>query len=229
LTPAPNLWADAGPKLRWRRRRYFENTHSWSRSAGRGRAGVAHFLQTVADRPSSFDGLTSTLDDAGPIHLLPVRVTGLVQEVVGRPIGPFESAVILACILLQATVVGVVFQLVLGERGYGLIVNGLTALAGAWGMMLLYDLRPGAEATFDFDALVARGLIASVAAPAALILVKAFAAADAKTFLAGGDTRAGDAMRGLIARFVSLASAGRLRSKGPSTDRIRGALERRKS
>ncbi len=125
--------------------------------------------------------------------------------------------------------VGVAFQFALGDRGYGLIVNGLIAFAGVWGVMALYDLTPGVEALGDLDALIARGLVASVAAPAALILVKAFAATDANTFLAGGDTRAGDAMRGLIARFVSLASARWLRPRGPSTERIRGALERRKS
>jgi hypothetical protein len=191
-------------------------------------AGV-QALQAVADRPSSLYGLSSALDDAGPLHLLPVRVTGLVQAVLGRPIGPVETAAILACILFEAAVVGVAFQLALGDRGYGLIVNSFTALAGAWGVMALYDLRPGAEALSDLNALVARGVVASVAAPPALILVKAFAATDANTFLAGGDTRVGDALRGLIARLESLASAARPRPKGPSAQRIRGALERRKS
>jgi len=190
------------------------------------RAG-AQFLQTVADRPSALYGLGSALDDAGPLQLLPVRITGLVQKVVGRPIGPFESAVILACILIEAAVVGVVLQLALADRSCGLVLNSLLALAGAWSAMLFYDLRPDAEALDDLDALVTRGLVASVAAPAALILVKAFAVADANTFLAGGDTRAGDATRGLIARFESLASA--LRRKGPSRERIRSAVDRRKS
>ena len=190
----------------------------------------AQFLQSVADRPSALYGLGSALDDAGPLHLLPVRVTGLIQEALGRPIGPLESAVILACILFEAVVVGVVFQLALAERSFGLVLNSLVALAGAWSVMLLYDLRSGVEALDDLDALVARGLVVSVAAPAALILVKAFAVADADTFLSGGDTRAGDAMRGLIARFESLANAAaRRRLKGPSPERIRGALDRRRS
>ena len=173
--------------------------------------------------------MTSTLDDAGPLHLLPVRVTGLVQEVIGRPIGPIETAIMLACILLEAVVVGVVFQLVLADRSFGLVVNGLIALAGAWGVMVLYDLeawRP--RRSSDLDALVARGVVASVMAPAALILVKAFAASDANIFLAGGETRAGDATRGLIAKLESLASAARLRPRGPSAERIRGAFDRRK-
>ena len=189
----------------------------------------SQFLQAAADRPSSLYGLSSALDDAGPLHLLPVRVTGLVQKALGRPIGPVETAAIFACILFEAVVVGVAFQFALGDRGYGLIVNGLIAFAGVWGVMALYDLTPGVEALGDLDALMARGLVASVAAPAALILVKAFAATDANTFLAGGDTRTGDAMRGLIARFVSLAGARWLRPRGPSAERIRGALERRKS
>jgi hypothetical protein len=192
-------------------------------------AGV-QFLQAVADRPSAIYGLGSALDDAGPLHLLPVRVTGLIQEVIGRPVGPLESAVVLACILFEAVVVGVVFQLALAGRSFGLVLNSLLALAGAWGVMLLYDLSPGAEGVDELDALVARGLVASVAAPAALILVKAFAVADADTFLSGGDTRAGDAMRGLVARFEQLASAAaRRRPKGPSAERIRGAVDRRKS
>jgi len=189
----------------------------------------AEFLQAVADKPSSLSGLTSTLDDAAPLHLVPLRVTGLVQKVLGRPIGPLESAVMLACILFEAVVVGVVFQLALAGRSFGLVVNSLIALAGAWSVMLLYDLGPGAEALDDLDALIGRGLMASVAAPAALIVVKVFAATDANTFLAGGDTRFGDAMRGLIARFESLASAARRRPKGPSPERIRDALDRRRS
>ena len=188
----------------------------------------AQFLQAVADRPSSLYGLTSTLDDAQPIHLLPLRVTGLVQAVLGRPIGPLETLVMLACILLEAVVVGVIFQLVLADRSFGLVINSLIALAGAWGAMLLYDLRPGAEALDDLNALVARGIVASVVAPAALFLVKAFATTDANIFLAGGDTRTGDATKGLIAKFESLVSAARLRPRGPSAERIRGALERRK-
>lgn len=139
-----------------------------------------------------------------------------------------ETAIVLACILLEAIVVGVVFQLALADRSFGLVVNGLIALAGAWGVMVLYDLKPGAEALDDLDALVARGIVASVVAPAALILVKAFAATDANIFLAGGETRAGDAMRGLIAKLESLAIAARLRPRGPSAERIRGALDRRK-
>jgi hypothetical protein len=186
-------------------------------------------LHAVADRPSPLYDLTSILGDGEPIHVLPVRVTGLVQKTLGRPIGPAETAAILACILFEAVVVGVVFQLVLGDRGYGLIINCLTALAGVWCVMLLYDLRPSAHALDDLDALVIRGLVASVVAPAALIVVKALAASDANTFLAGGDTRAGDALRGLVARCESLASAAaRRRPKGPSPERIRGALERRR-
>jgi hypothetical protein len=187
-------------------------------------------LQEAASQPSALHGLTSPLNDTEPIRVLPVRVTGLVQKVIGRPLGPAETAAILACILFEAIAVGVVFQLVLGERSYGLIVNGLIALAGAWCVMLLYNLRPGAEAVAELDALVARGLMASVAAPTALILVRAFAASDANMFLAGGETRTGDAMRGLLARFESVASAAaRRRPKGPSAERIRGALDRRRS
>ncbi len=190
----------------------------------------AQILHALANSPSALSDLRSSLDDAAPFHLLPVSVTGLIQEVLGRPIGPAETAAILACILFEAVVVGVAFELALADRSFGLVVNGLIALAGAWGVMHLYDFRPGVEALGDLDALVARGLVASVAAPAALILVKAFAASDANTFLAGGDTRAGDAMRGLVARFEFLASAaGRRRPKGPSAERIRGAAERRKS
>jgi hypothetical protein len=96
--------------------------------------------------------------------------------------------------------------------------------------MLVYDLSPGAEGVEELHALAARELMASVAVPAALILVKAFAVADADTFLSGGDTRAGDAMRGLVARLETLASAaGRRRPKGPSAERIRGAVDRRKT
>jgi hypothetical protein len=191
------------------------------------RAG-AQFLQAAADRPSALYGLGSALDDAGSLHLLPVRVTGLVQKALGRPIGPLESAVILACILFEAVVVGVVLQLALADRSFGPVLNSVIALGGAWSVMVLYDLGPGVEALNDLDALVGRGLVASVAAPTALILVKAFTVADADTFLSGGDTRAGDAMRGVIARFESLAAAAR-RAKGPSAERIRGAVDRRKS
>jgi hypothetical protein len=193
------------------------------------RAG-AQFLHAVADRPSALYGLGSALDDAGPLHILPVRVTGLIQEVIGRPVGPLESAVVLACIPFEAVVVGVAFQLALASRGFGLVLNSVLALAGAWGVMLLYDLSPGAEAVDELDALVARGLVASVAAPAALLLVKAFAVSDTDMFLAGAETRAGNATRGLIARFEQLASAAaRRRPKGPSAERIRGAVDRRKS
>ena len=103
----------------------------------------SQFLQAVADRPSSLYGLTSTLDDAAPLHLVPLRVTGLVQMVLGRPIGPLETAAIFACILFEAVVVGVAFQFALGDRGYGLIVNGLIAFAGVWGVMA--SLRPHAR------------------------------------------------------------------------------------
>ncbi len=193
------------------------------------RTGV-QILQAAGSQPAALHGLTSTLNDAGPIRVLPVRVTGLVQKVIGRPLGPAETAAILAFILFEAIAVGVIFQLVLGERSHGLIVNGLIALAGAWCVMLLYNSRPGAEAVAELDALVARGLVASVAAPAALILVRAFAASDASMFLAGGETRTGDAMRGLLARFESVANAvARRRPRGPSPERIRGALDRRRS
>ena len=190
----------------------------------------AQFLQAAAERPSALYGLGSAVDQSAPLRLMPVLVTGLVQEVIGRPISAFESAVIFACILLEAVVVGVVFQLALAGRSFGLIPNSLIALAGSWSAMVLYDLRPGVEALADLDALVARGIIASAAAPAALILVKAFAVVDAETFLAGGATRAGDAARSLRAQCEQLASAaaGR-RPKGPSAERIRGALDRRKS
>jgi hypothetical protein len=193
------------------------------------RAG-AQFLQAAVDRPSALYGLGSALDGARLLHLLPIRVTGLIQAAIGRPIGPLESAGTLACILFEAVVVGVVFQLALPGRSFGLVLNSLLALAGAWGVMLVYDLSPGAEGVEELHALAARGLIASVAAPAALILVKAFAVADADTFLSGGDTRAGDAMRGLVARLETLASvAARRRPKGPSAERIRGAVDRRKT
>ena len=192
-------------------------------------AGV-QFVQAVVDDPAGLSGLRSSLDNPEPLRLLPIRVTGLIQKVLGRPIGPMETAAILACILFEAVVVGLVFQLTLADRSFGLIVNGLASLAGTWAVMLVYDLSPGAEAADELAALAARGLVASVAAPAALILVKAFATVDANTFLAGGDTRAGDAMRGLIARFESLTTApARRRPKGPSAERIRGALERRRS
>jgi len=186
----------------------------------------AQFLQAAAERPSALYGLGSAVDQSAPLRLMPVLVTGLVQEVIGRPISAFESAVIFACILLEAVVVGVVFQLALAGRSFGLIPNSLIALAGSWSAMVLYDLRPGVEALADLDALVARGIIASAAAPAALILVKAFAVVDAETFLA----RHARGRRGKKPPREQLASAaaGR-RPKGPSAERIRGALDRRKS
>ena len=166
----------------------------------------AQILHALANSPSALSDLRSSLDDAAPFHLLPVSVTGLIQEVLGRPIGPAETAAILACILFEAVVVGVAFELALADRSFGLVVNGLIALAGAWGVMHLYDFRPGVEALGDLDALVARGLVASVAAPARNVLASEAAKA-----------------------LTRISAAGRRRPKGPSAERIRGAAERRKS
>jgi hypothetical protein len=112
------------------------------------RAG-AQFLQAAADRPSAVYGLGSALDDAGPLHLLPVRVTWLIQEALGRPVGLLESAVILACILFEAVVVGVVFQLALADRSFGLVLNSVISLAGAWSVMVLYDLPASRRSTIS--------------------------------------------------------------------------------
>jgi len=184
-------------------------------------------LQADTNGPASFLGLMS---DPQSFPLLPVRVTGLVQKAFGRPIGPAETSLILALILCEAVAVGVVLELMLGERSYGLVVNALVALAGVWCVMLIYDFRADADASDELNALVSRALIASVAAPAAVFLIKAFVAADANTFFAGGDTRVGDALRSAIARVDNLASgaAGR-RPKGPSAERIRGVTDRRRS
>ena len=73
----------------------------------------------------------------------------------------------------------------LGDLGLGLVLNGLVALTGVWIVMLLYNLGSGANAFDDLNALVERALVGSVAAPAMLILLKALAASDAATFLAG--------------------------------------------
>jgi hypothetical protein len=122
-----------------------------------------------------------------------------------------------------------VFELALGDLSLGLVLNGLVALTGVWVVMLLYDFGFGADAFDDLKALVERALVGSVAAPATLILLKAFAASDAATFLAGGDARTGDTMRGLFARVEQLASAApHRRPTGPSAERIRDAISRRK-
>jgi hypothetical protein len=163
-------------------------------------------LDVAAHSPSRLDGLRPSFDDT-PLHLLPLHVTGLIQKVVDRPIGSTETAAVLGCILLDAAVVGLVFQLALGDMGLGLVLNGLVALTGVWVVMLLYDPGSGADAFDDLNALVERALVGSVAAPATLILLKALAASDAATFVAGGDTRTGDTMRGLFTRVEELASA----------------------
>jgi hypothetical protein len=95
--------------------------------------------------------------------------------------------------------------------------------------MLLYSLGSGADAFDDLNALVERALVGSVAAPATLILLKAFAASDAATFFAGGDTRAGNTMRGFFTQVEQLASAApHRRPTGPSAERIHNAANRRK-
>jgi hypothetical protein len=100
-------------------------------------------LEAAAHSSSGFDGLRPSFDDTP--HLLPLQVIGLIQKAVDRPIGSTETAAILGCILFEATVVGLVFQLALGDLGLGLILDGLVALAGVWVVMLLYKLGSGAE------------------------------------------------------------------------------------
>ena len=185
-------------------------------------------LDVAAHSPSGLDCLRPSLDDT-PLHLLPLHVIGLIQKVVDRPIGSTETAAVLGCILFEAAVVGVVFELALGDLSLGLVLNGLVALTGVWVVMLLYDLGFCADPFDDLKALVERALVGSVAAPATLIFLKAFASSDAATFLAGGDTWTGDTMRGLFARVEQLASAApHLRPTGPSAERIRDAINRRK-
>jgi hypothetical protein len=185
-------------------------------------------LEAAAHSPSGLDGLRPSFDDT-PLHLLPLQVIGLIQKAVDRPIGSTETAAVFGCILFEATVVGLVFQLALGDLGLGLILDGLVALAGVWVVMLLYNLGAGADAFDDLNALVERALVGSVAAPATLILLKALAASDAAAFFAGGDTRAGDTMRGLFNRVEQLASAApHRRPTGPSVERIRDTITRRK-
>jgi hypothetical protein len=185
-------------------------------------------LDAAAHNPSGLDGLRPSFDDT-PLHLLPLHVTGLIQKVVDRPIGSTETAAVLGCILFEAAVVGVVFELALGNLGLGLVLNGLVALTGVWVVLLLYDPASSADAFDDLNTLVEYALVGSVAAPATLILLKALAASDAATFLAGGDTRTGDAMRGLFTRVEQLASAAPYRRPtGPSAVRIRDAINRRK-
>jgi hypothetical protein len=185
-------------------------------------------LDVAAHSPSGLDGLRPSFDDT-PLHLLPLHVTGLIQKVVDRPIGSTETAAVLGCILFEAAVVGLVFQLALGDLGLGLVLTGLVALTGVWVVMLLCDPGSGADPFDDLNALVERALVGSVAAPATLILLKALAASDAATFLAGGDTRTGGTMRGLFTRVEQLASAApHRRPTGPSAERIRDAINRRK-
>ncbi len=185
-------------------------------------------LDAAARSPSGLDGLRPSFDNT-PLHLLPFQVTGLVQKVIDRPIGSTETAAVLGCILFEAAVVGLVFQLALGDLGLGLVLNGLLALTGVWLVMLLYDLGSDANAFNDLNALVEHALVGSVAAPATLILLKALAASDTATFFAGGDTRTGDVMRGLFTRVEHLASAApNRRPTGPSAERIRDAINRRK-
>jgi hypothetical protein len=141
-------------------------------------------LDAAAHSPFGLNGLRPSFDDT-PLHLLPLHVTGLIQKVIDRPIGSTETAAVLGCILFEATVVGLVFQLTLGDIGLGLVLNGLGALAGVWVVMLLYNLEPGANAFDDLNALVERALVGSVAAPATLILLKALAASKPPLSLRG--------------------------------------------
>ena len=141
---------------------------------------------------------------------------------------PAEARVVIG-LDIPLPVVGVVFELALGNLGLGLVLNGLVALTGVWVVLFLYDPASSADAFDDLNALVEHALVGSVAAPATLILLKALAASDAATFLAGGATRTGDAMRGLFTRVEQLASAAPYRRPtGPSVERIRDAINRRK-
>jgi hypothetical protein len=101
-------------------------------------------LDAAAHSPSGLHGLRPSFDGT-PLHLLPLQVTGLMQKAVDRPIGSTETAAVLGCILFEATVVGLVFQLALRDLGLGLILDGLVAFAGVWVVMLLYKLGSGAE------------------------------------------------------------------------------------
>ncbi len=187
-------------------------------------------LHAGGDETSGPSGLLSAIGLPRSFCLLPARVTGLVQSVFGRTIGPNEIALIVAGAVIDAVVVGVIFRLVLGGRSFGFMLNALIALSGIWCVLLLYDFNPDAEPLADLNALVARAIVASVAAPAILIVLKAVVASEASTFLAGADTRAGDAIRGAVAKAEDLASgAVGLRPKGPSAERIRSALDRSRS
>jgi hypothetical protein len=126
-------------------------------------------LDAAAHSPARLDGLRPSFDDT-PLHLLPLHVSGLIQKVADRPINSTETAAVLGCILFEATVVGVVFELALGNLGLGLVLNGLVALTGVWVVLFLYDPASSADAFDDLNALVEHALVGSVAAPATLVL-----------------------------------------------------------
>jgi hypothetical protein len=171
----------------------------------------------------------SSAEPSQAMDFLPMHVKGLVQKAYGLRLNPQETGLIALSLVVYATIVGTIFRLMIGEAGFGVVLNSLTALGGVWLCLLVYNFRTEIERPEDLRTLLDQAIVASVALPVVTIMIKAFLKTEMDTLMAGGGSRAGDAVKSLVAKGEDVANAiaGRQRS-GPSAKRIRSALGQRK-
>ncbi len=171
----------------------------------------------------------SNAEPSQAMDFLPMHVKGLVQKAYGLRLNPQDTGLIALSLVVYATIVGTVFRLMIGDTGFGVVLNSLTALGGVWLCLLVYNFRTEIERAEDLRPLVDQAILASAALPVVATLIKAFLKTEVETLMAGGGSRAGDAVKSLVAKGEDVANAlvGRQRS-GPSAKRIRSALRQRK-
>lgn len=145
------------------------------------------------------------------------HIAPLMEKLTGSHFSPQDMAVITVGTLIYATAIGVLSRAVLGSHLFGVRLNGFIALLGSWAALLLYAALFGRASADDFGIIATFAGVGSLLALIGAVLLKAFVAVEAQTFMTGGETRTAAAVK-----RVAAPSAG----KGPSSDRLRAALSR---
>ncbi len=145
------------------------------------------------------------------------HVAPLMEKLMGAHFSPQDMAVITVGTFIYAAALGLLSRAVLGSHLFGFRLNGFIALLGSWAALLLYAAVFGRATADSFGAVAAFAGVGSLLALVAATALKAFIAGEAETFMTGGETRIGAAIK---------QAAAPSKGKGPSSDRLRAALNR---